>query len=141
MGKIQYQNLISVDDLVKVAPAFRPGTIRDWLFHRDKNSLSMAVVKIDGSIWLDIDRFNIWLSLDKDEVSDFRNLRTCEQILENSFLKPAKLNAWLGQRKYNGLDTAVIKKGEKRLYIDVVKFDLWLKDQNQNIEFGVLCHN
>ncbi|UTW58845.1 hypothetical protein KFE96_00615 [Kordiimonas sp. SCSIO 12603] len=120
------------------APAFKAGTIRDWLFHRDTNMLSSAVVQIDGRIWIDIDRFNIWLSLDKDEVSDFRNLRTKEQILEVGFIKAPQLEHWLRRRHWNGLEEAVIKKGEKRLYIDIHKLNSWLTNQNINPDFGRL---
>ena len=127
-----------MDDLVAEAPAFKPGTIRHWLFHRKTNMLSSAVVKIDDNVWFDIDRFNIWLSLDKDEVSDFRDLRTREQLLENGFIKPTKLDDWLRKRHWNGLEEAVIKKGEKRLYIDIHKFNRWLTNQNKNPDFGKL---
>ncbi len=120
------------------APAFKPGTIRHWLFHRKTNMLSAAVVKIDGNVWIDIDRFNIWLSLDKEMVSDFRNLRAKEQLLENCSIKAAKLEDWLRKRHWNGLDEAVIKKGEKRLYIDIYKFNQWLTEQNQNSDFGII---
>ncbi len=98
--------------------------------------LSSAVVKIDDNVWIDIDRFNIWLSIDKDEVSDFRSLRTKEQILGNSFIKLTKLEDWLRKRYWNGLEEAVIKKSEKRLYIDIHKFNRWLLEQNQNPDFG-----
>ena len=113
IGKIDFENLICVQELVKQAPAFRLGTVREWLFHRKNNMLASAVVEIDGNVWLDIDRFNIWLSLDKDEVSDFRNLRTREQLLENSFIKATKLDDWLRKRHWNGLEEAVIKKKRK----------------------------
>ncbi len=134
---MNFENLICVQELVKQAPAFKLGTVREWLFHRKHNMLTSAVVEIDGNVWLDIDRFNIWLSLDKDEVSDFRNLRTREQLLENSFIKATKLDDWLRKRHWNGLESAVIKKSEKRLYIDVCKFNDWLAEQNQNRGFGV----
>ena len=120
------------------APAFKKGTLRDWLFHRKSNMLSTAVIKIDDTVLLDIDRFNIWLSLDKDEVSDFRNLRTKEQILEGSLLSAVKLDYWLRCRHWNGLEEAVIKKGEKSLYIDMHKFNHWLGQRNTNADFGVV---
>lgn len=122
--------------MVAEAPAFKAGTIRHWLFHRKTNMLSTAVVKIDENVWIDIDLFNIWLSLDKDEVSDFRDLRTREQLLENGFIKASKLDDWLRKRHWNGLDEAVIKKGEKRLYIDRNKLNRWLTGQNKNVDFG-----
>lgn len=96
----------------------------------------MAVVKIDDNVWIDIDRFNIWLSLDKDTVSDFRNLRTKEQLLDACYIKAAKIEDWLRKRSGNGLDEAVIKKGEKRLYIDIHKFNQWLMERNSNTDFG-----
>lgn len=117
------------------APAFKVGTIRHWLFHRKTNMLSIAVVKIDDNVWIDIDQFNIWLSLDKEMVSDFRNLRTKEQLLNSSFIKASKLEDWLRKRHWNGLEGAVIKKGEKRLYIDMHKFNGWLALKNQNTDF------
>jgi hypothetical protein len=95
-----------------------------------------AVLKIDGNVWIDIDHFNIWLSLDKDEVSDFRNLRTKEPLLTTCRIKASKLEDWLRKRHWNGLDEAVIKKGEKRLYIDIQKFNHWLEERNQNPDFG-----
>ena len=136
--KIDFSNLISADDLVNLAPAFKLGTVRDWLFHRRTNMLSSAVIKIDDNVWIDIDRFNIWLSIDKDEVSDFRNLRTKEQLLEGCHIKASKLEDWLRKRRWNGLEEAVIKKGEKRLYIDVRKFNCWLLNQNSNSDFGFI---
>ena len=94
---------------------------------------------IDGNIWIDIDRFNIWLSLGKDEVSDFRDLRTREQLLENGFIRASKLDDWLRKRHWNGLEEAVIKKGEKRLYIDRLKLNRWLSEKNTNADFSTLC--
>lgn len=138
IGQINFETLISVDDLVALAPAFKKGTIRDWLFHRKTNMLSSAVVEIDDNVWIDIDRFNIWLSIDKDEVSDFRNLRTKEQLLGDCQIKASKLEDWLLKRRWNGLEDAVIKKSEKRLYIDVCKFNCWLTEKNRNSEFGQL---
>lgn len=123
---------------MKAAPAFKAGTVREWLLYRNENMLSSAVVKIGDNVWIDIDRFNVWLSLDKDTVSDFRNLRTTEQVLKSSYLKPSKLDSWLRQRHSNGLDEAVIKKGGKRLYIDIHKFNRWLWERNQNPDFGAV---
>ena len=134
--EVNYCRIISVDVLVAEAPAFRLGTLRHWLFHRETNMLSSAVLKIDNSVFIDIDKFNIWLSLDKEQVSDFRNLRTKQQILAVSHIKPSKLDDWLSARDWNGLHHAVIKKGEKRLYIDITIFNEWLLSQNQNPNFG-----
>lgn len=136
--KVDFSKLISVADLVEQAPAFKIGTVREWLFHRKSNMLSSAVLKIDENVWLDIDRFNVWLSIDKETVSDFRNLRTKKQLLEACHIKAGKLEDWLRKRHWNGLDEAVIKKGEKRLYIDIFKFNCWLYDQNRNDDFGML---
>ncbi len=97
-----------MDDLVTQAPAFKRGTIRNWLFHRKTNMLSSAVVKIDDNVWIDIDRFNIWLSLDKDMVSDFRDLRTKEQLFESCYINTSKLEDWLRKRHWNGLEEAVV---------------------------------
>ena len=119
-----------------MAPAFKLGTVRDWLFHRNTNMLSSAVLKIDDNVWIDIGRFNIWLSIDKEEASDFRNLRTKEQLLEACHIKASKLEDWLRKRYWNGLEAAVIKKGERLLYIDIHKFNRWLWKQNQNPDFG-----
>lgn len=130
--------LISVEDIVAAAPAFKLGTVREWLFHRKANLLSSAVLKVDNNVWIDIDRFNIWLSLDKDEVSDFRNLRTKEQLLASCGIKASKLEDWLRKRHWNGLEEAVIKKGEKSLYIDIYKFNHWLWEQNTNSDFGAV---
>lgn len=134
--EINYCRIISIDVLVAEAPAFKLGTLRHWLFQRDINMLSSAVLKIDNSVFIDIDKFNIWLSLDKDQVSDFRNLRTKEQILELSHIKPSKLDDWLSNRDWNGLHHAVIKKGEKRLFIDITIFNEWLCKKNSNSGFG-----
>lgn len=134
--KINYENLLSVRDILRVAPAFKNGTIRDWLYHRKSNMLSSAVFKIDDTVMLDIDLFNVWLSLDKDEVSDFRDLRTKEQLLENSFITAGKLEYWLRCRRWNGLEPAIIKKSEKRIYIDFHKFNRWLGEKNSNPDFG-----
>ena len=133
---VNYCRIISVDVLVAEAPAFRLGTLRHWLFHREGNMLSTAVLKIDNSVFIDIDKFNIWLSLDKEHVSDFRNLRTKQQILAVSHIKPSKLDDWLSNRDWNELHHAVIKKGEKRLYIDITIFNEWLLTQNSNLDFG-----
>lgn len=129
-------NLISVDDLLEDAPAFKRGTIREWLFHRDTNMLSTAVIKVDENVWIDIDQFNIWLSRDKDEVSDFRDLRTKEQLLATCRIKATKLEDWLRKRYSNGLEAAIIKKGEKRIYIDITIFNRWLWEQNKNSDYG-----
>jgi hypothetical protein len=129
-------NLISVDDLVAAAPAFTKGTIRHWLFHRKTNRLTTAVLKIGDALWIDIDHFNIWLSRDKDEPSEFQDLRTKEQLLESCRIKTSTLEYWLRDRHWNGLEDAVIKKGEKRIYIDIRKFNRWLLEQNSNPDFG-----
>lgn len=136
--EVNYCRIISVDVLVAEAPAFKLGTLRHWLFHREANMLSSAVLKIDNSVFIDIDQFNIWLSLDKDQVSDFRNLLTKQQILAVSHIKPSKLDDWLSNRDWNGLHHAVIKKGEKRLYIDITLFNEWLLAQNKNPKFGIV---
>ena len=133
-----FKNLISADDIAEEAPAFKPGTLRHWLFHRKTNMLCTAVIKVGDAVMIDIDRFNVWLSIDKDEVSDFRDLRTKEQILESSRIKPGRLEEWLRHRQWNGLEEAVIKKGEKRLYIDVRKFNRWLFERNSNPDYGVM---
>lgn len=129
--------LATVDTIVDQAAAFSIGTMRSWLYRRRKNGLSSAVLKLDENIYIDITRFNIWLSLDKDSVSDFRDLRTKQQLLESSGLKPSKLDDWLKKRHYNGLDEAVVKKTSCRLYIDVRKLGCWLLEQNKNTEFDM----
>lgn len=129
-------NLISVDGLVDEVPAFKKGTIREWLFHRKTNGLSSAIVNIDGNIWIDTDLFSIWLSQDKDEASDYRDIRTKEQLLETCSIKASKLEDWLRKRHWNGLEDAIIKKGEKRIYIDIRKFNRWLWEQNKNPDYG-----
>ena len=133
---VRYCRLMSVDTLVETAPALKTGTLRGWLFHRKKNLLSTAILKVGGNVFIDIDKFNIWLSLDKEQVSDFRNLRTKKQILELSHIKPSKLEDWLRNRDWNGLYKAVIKKGEKSLFIDITIFNEWLLSQNSNLDFG-----
>ena len=133
---VDCKNLISVDDLVDKVPAFKKGTLREWLFHRETNRLSSAIVKIDDNVWIDTDLFSIWLSLDKDEVSDYRNLRTKEQLLETCSIKASKLEDWLRKRHWNGLEEAVIKKGEKRIYIDITIFNRWLSEKNKNSDYG-----
>lgn len=100
--------------------------------------LACAVLKIDENIFIDIDKFNLWLSLDKEHVSDFRNLRTKQQILRSSHIKSGKLDDWLRKRSWNGLERAVIMKGAKRLYIDITIFNEWLFEQNSNSDFGKL---
>ena len=133
---LDFTRLVSVEELVTMAPALTLGTIRHWLFHRNRNALTMAVLKVHGALLIDIDRFNIWLSLDKDDVSDFRDLRTKQQILENSFISPSRLEDWLRHRRWNGLEDAVIKKGERRLLIDTRKFNKWLLANNSNPQFA-----
>ncbi|UTW59527.1 hypothetical protein KFE96_04270 [Kordiimonas sp. SCSIO 12603] len=134
--EVDYSRLITVEQIVEQAPAITHGTMRHWLFYRNKNLLATAILKLDQSIFIDIDRFNTWLSLDKDEVSDFRDLRTKQQILENSLLKPGTFDNWLRNRHWNGLEEAVIKKGERRLFIDIFKFNNWIRNNNSNPEFG-----
>ena len=136
IDNVDCKNLISVDDLVDQVPAFKNGTIREWLFHRKTNGLSSAVVNIDGNVWIDTDLFSIWLSMDKDEVSDYRDLRTKEQLLETCSIKASKLEDWLRKRHWNGLEAAVIKKGEKRIYMDITIFNRWLSEQNKNPDYG-----
>lgn len=128
--------LISVDDLVAEVPAFKKGTIREWLFHRKTNGLSSSIINIDGNVWIDTDLFSIWLSQDKDEVSDYHNLRTKEQLLETCSIKASKLEDWLRKRFGNGLEAAVIKKSERRIYIDITIFNRWLWEQNKNPDYG-----
>ncbi|PCI43299.1 MAG: hypothetical protein COB49_12465 [Alphaproteobacteria bacterium] len=98
----------------------------------------MAVVEIGGSLFIDVLNFNCWLSQDKDEVSNFLNLRTRKQILATSRIKPSKLDAWLKVRWTNGLHEAVIAKGPRKLYIDIHKLNRWLMEQNKNAGFGQL---
>lgn len=138
VGKIDYRNLMTVKQLVEHGVAFSEGTIKRWLFDRNKNGLNYAVVAIKESLLIDALKFNIWLSLDKDEVSEFQNLRTKEQIVEESWFDLSKLEYWLKNRHWNGLTDAVISKSRRRLYIDILKLNKWFLDQNMNSHYGYL---
>ncbi len=137
-ANINIKNLRTVEQLISQAPAFSEGTVRRWLFDRMTNGLACAVFEIGGRTLIDIRRFNMWLSIGKTTLSDFRNLRTKEQIIRDSHLSPALLGYWLRARKTNGLDEAVITKSTRMLYIDFVKLNIWLTLQNQNPNFGCL---
>jgi len=133
---IDYRNLITVEQLIEEARAFSEGTVRRWLYRRRQNGLVFAVIYMKNRLMIDFVRFNIWLSRDKEGISEFQNLRTKEQIVASSRLTASKLEYWLKNRHWNGLDEAVITKSQRRLYIDIIKFNQWLLDQNQNEDFG-----
>jgi hypothetical protein len=132
---LDYSNLLTVEELLQNGPAFTVGGIREWLFRRKKNGLIRAVVNIDKNLFIDELCWNVWLSQDKDEVSDYRDLRTRKQILDKASFKPSKLDDWLRKRFQNGLHHAIIKKGERKLYIDTRLFNRWLLEQNTNSEY------
>ena len=134
--KIDYRKLITLEHILKNGPAFTLGGIREWLSKRHQNGLIHVLVQIDNNLFFDEFSWNVWLSQDKDEVSDYRDLRTRKQILERSSLKESKLDDWLRKRQFNGLHVAVIKKGPRRLYIDIKLFNRWLSSRNKNSEFA-----
>ena len=117
---------MTVKELIRSAPAFSEGTIRRWLFNRETNGLDWAVYKIGGRTFIDPDRLNIWLFGEERANSDFRNLRTKEQITKYRAFSLATLNYWLKNREENGLAGAVISKSTRRVYIDFMKLNSWI---------------
>lgn len=125
--EFDYTNLMTIRQVLDVGVAFTEGTLRRWLFNRQANGLSQATVSLRESLLLDIPRFNDWLAGDQGGKFDFRNLRTKEQIVASSWLSKGTVEYWLRERHSNGLEDAVLTKSSRRLYIDLFKFNLWLK--------------
>ena len=134
--EFDFANLLTIRQVLEEGVAFTEGTIRHWLFNRDENGLASAVVKIQENILFDVAKFNAWFSGEGDFETDFRDLRTKDQIVQSTWITTGRLEHWLRHRDCNGLADAVFNQYSRRLYIDIQKFNNWLLRQNQNNAFG-----
>ncbi len=55
-------NLMTVRQFCAAHPGFTQGSLRWLLFNRERNGLSVALVKKGGRIWIDADAFFEWLA-------------------------------------------------------------------------------
>lgn len=55
------RRLHTVEQFCKEHPAFKPGGLRWWLFHREQNGLNMAVVRVGRKLLLDEAKFFEWV--------------------------------------------------------------------------------
>ena len=53
--------LLTVQQFVEKHPAFTPGGLRWWLFHREDNGLKRAVVRVGRRLLLDEEEFFAWV--------------------------------------------------------------------------------
>ena len=136
-SEFDYENFLTIRQLLEQGTAFTEGTLRRWLFNRHKNGLACATVIFNRAVLIDVLKFNLWLSNCKKTLIDFRFLRTKNQIIKAPWLTMGKLENWLRHRHSNGLDQAVINKNTKLLYIDIRLFNRWLMEFNMNPAFGV----
>lgn len=60
--QVDHRNLRSVNQFVAETPWLTAGKMRWLLFHRDTNGLAGSVYRIGGRIYIDIERFQTWLS-------------------------------------------------------------------------------
>ena len=53
--------LRTVDQFCQEHPAFTAGTIRWLLFHRQRNGLESAVVRVGRRVFIDVEQFFAWV--------------------------------------------------------------------------------
>ena len=53
--------LRTVDQFCREHPAFTPGGVRWLLFHRHRNGLAGAIVRVGRRVLIDVDQFFAWL--------------------------------------------------------------------------------
>ena len=57
---MQLDQLATVRQIAAVSP-FSEATLRYWLFQRESNGLSKAVIRVGGRLYLDKEEFKRWL--------------------------------------------------------------------------------
>ena len=65
-----YRNLRSVRQLAAECPAITEGQLRWWIFNAESNGIDMALVRIGGRIYIDVDAFNRWLERNRSQTID-----------------------------------------------------------------------
>lgn len=60
--QVDHRNLRTVSQFVAETPWLTVGKLRWLLFHRDTNGLAGCVYGIGGRIYIDIERFQVWLA-------------------------------------------------------------------------------
>lgn len=58
---VDYRGLRTVKQLTSEAKFITEHKLRWWIFHAEQNGLEVALVKIGGRIYIDLDEFNKWL--------------------------------------------------------------------------------
>ena len=55
------RNLRTVDQLAEECPVVTKGQLRWWIFNAEQNGLAVALIRIGGRVFIDVDAFNEWL--------------------------------------------------------------------------------
>jgi|TARA_R100000005_G_scaffold96162_1_gene81120 hypothetical protein len=58
---MNFQNLLSISQLVKFNPALSESMIRWWIFNAKANGFHKCLIKIGGRIFVDRSAFEQWL--------------------------------------------------------------------------------
>jgi len=67
---VDYKDLRTVKQLADEAPFLTEAKLRWWIFHKDKNGLNSALIKVDGRIYIDRTRFCEWLESQRLAAND-----------------------------------------------------------------------
>lgn len=67
---VDHKNLRSVQQLAASSPALSVGQLRWWIFHAEQNGIGVALVRIGGRVYIDVEAFNHWLESGRQEPLD-----------------------------------------------------------------------
>lgn len=73
---MDYKNLRTVRQIAeRAAPIITEGKLRWWIFHAKDNGFSKVIVRVSGRIYIDVDAFNRWLFIQRDDYEIAENDR------------------------------------------------------------------
>lgn len=58
---VDYTDLRTVKQFAAEVPFATESKLRWWIFHAETNGLNIALIKIGGRVYIDINQFNVWL--------------------------------------------------------------------------------
>lgn len=58
---VDYRNLRTVKQIADECPAVTIGQLRWWIFNAESNGMAVALVRIGGRVYIDVDAFNSWM--------------------------------------------------------------------------------
>ncbi len=65
-----YRNLRSIKQIAESCPAVTEGQLRWWIFNAETSGIGVALVRVGGRVYVDVEAFNTWLARGRQAAMD-----------------------------------------------------------------------